>query len=239
MKTFLVNLDKNPERLAASKAQLDKLGVEFERVRAVYGKDLTDDEKRRAVNRFRWWCAKGYQPRDGEIGVAMSQNGIYQRIVNEAIDVACVFEDDVKFSPRLVEVLEVVSKFVDSAKPQVVLLTNFTKDKSVPELPEIKAIEADQCAAGYVITRPAARAILQANEPIQVPCDNWSRWRKRGIIELYHALPTVCGQEDRVTFGSDIEVGTVVRTKEMSAVRLLAFKLKRVVGTIIDRSLPL
>ena len=239
MKIFLINLDKNPNRLAASKAQLDALGVEFERVRAVYGRDLTDIEKRHAVNRFRWWCAKGYRPRDGEIGVALSQNGIYRRMVKEGVSAACIFEDDVKFSLRLVEVLNAVSDFVDCTRPQVILLTNFTKDRGDPQVPVIRAISSDQCAAGYVITLPAARAILKANEPIQVPCDNWSRWRRRGLIELYHALPTVCGQDDRVTFGSDIESGSVVRTKEMSIIGLFLFKLKRIVGIIIDRSLPL
>ena len=33
MKVFLVNLDKNPERLAAADAQLRMLGVEYERFR--------------------------------------------------------------------------------------------------------------------------------------------------------------------------------------------------------------
>lgn len=239
MKTFLINLDKNPERLAAMTSQLEKLGVVFERVRAVYGKDLSDEEKRRAVNRFRWWCAKGYRIRDGEIGCAISHNNIYRKMIDGNIPVACVFEDDVQFDERFNEVLASVSRFIDLEKPQVVLLTNFTRVRRNPETPEIVPIANDHCTAGYVLTLPAARAILRVNSPIQVPSDGWPRWVKRGVISLYQAFPTVCGQEDRETFGSDIEVGTVVRTKEMSAIRLLLFKLKRLVGTIIDRSLPL
>lgn len=239
MKTFLINLDKNPERLAASKAQLDKLGVEFERVRAVYGKDLTDDDKRRAVNRFRWWCAKGYKVRDGEIGCAMSHNNIYRKMIEENIEVACILEDDVQFSDRFPEACAKVERFVDPNKSQVVLLTNFTRVRRDPKEIEIVPILNDHCTAGYILTLSAAKSILRVNEPIQVPADGWPRWVKRGVIELYQAFPTVCGQEDRETFGSDVETATMLRVSQLSFARKLVHKAKRLVGTIIDRSLPL
>src|SRR5579862_530913 len=35
MRTFLVNLERRPDRLAAMKAQLDRLGIPFERFNAV------------------------------------------------------------------------------------------------------------------------------------------------------------------------------------------------------------
>ena len=239
MKIFLINLDKNPERLAASKAQLDALGVEFERVRAVYGRDLTDIEKRHAVNRFRWWCAKGYRVRDGEIGCAMSHNNIYRKMIEEKIEVACVLEDDVQFDNRFLEVCLDVGKFVDLRKSQVVLLTNFTRERRNPRKTEIIPIKNDHCTAGYVLTLPAARSILRVNDPIQIPADGWSRWVKRGIIELYQAFPTVCGQEDRVTFGSDVETATMLRVSELSFIRKVLHKMKRLIGIAIDRSLPL
>ena len=83
MKVFLVNLDKNPERLAAADAQLRKLGVEYERFPAVYGADLPKAEKRQAVNRFRWWCAVG-RPSGGGVRwgglFAMARLGVRSRI---------------------------------------------------------------------------------------------------------------------------------------------------------------
>ena len=42
-KILVVNLDRSPERLAAISAQLEKLGVPFERVVALDGRELADD----------------------------------------------------------------------------------------------------------------------------------------------------------------------------------------------------
>lgn len=242
MKAFLINLDKNTERLAASRAQLDKLGVEFERVRAVYGKELSAEEKRRAVNRFRWWCAKGYKVRDGEIGCAMSHAVIYRRMIEEHLPMACVLEDDNRYTSRFTEVVDAVSKMIDLDLPQVVLLTNRRENRHEnPSVPKLVPTDHDQHTAGYILTQKAAKAILRANTPIQVPADNWRRWQRRGIIRLYHALPMVCIQDNEPLFESDIEGRgeNVLRVKDLPTHKWLLFKLKRLIGTIIDRSLPL
>lgn len=41
MKTFVINLEKNTDRLSAMSAQLSRLNVKYEVFRAVYGKDLS------------------------------------------------------------------------------------------------------------------------------------------------------------------------------------------------------
>lgn len=249
MKVFLINLKKNPERLERSTARLRALGIEFERVEAVYGKDLTQNEKHAAVNGFRWWCAQGRRIRDGEIGCALSHHKIYKMMQRDNIDCACILEDDNVYRDNFKAVLDDVERLIDLTKPQVVLLSNCTDDRGIGDKTQIIKAKGDQWTSSYVITRPAAMAILNANLPIQAPCDSWHRWTRRGIISLYHSFPTIAVQDGHPLFSygievgdpyaSDIEGGAHERVCNFSVGRKIFHKLKRLVGVIVDNLLPL
>lgn len=252
IKTFLINLDKNPERLVESARQLNALGVSFERIAAIYGKDLGEDEKRRSVNAFRWWCAKGRKVRDGEIGCALSHLSVYRKMIDENIDVACILEDDNRYRDTFASVVQQAEKLMDVTRPQVVLLSNCSRDRATMDSVHIVPTKNEQWTSSYLITRRAAKAILAANYPLHVPADGWGRWAKRGLIELYHCFPTVAVQDGNqfVAFGipltvahankdSDIEAGAVLRVSELPLHLKAVHKIKRVIGTVIDVCLPL
>ena len=76
MKAFLINLDRDTERLAAADAQLRRLGIAYERVKAVDGKDLSRAEIRRNVARTRALWANGSMYTPGQIGCWLSHTGI-------------------------------------------------------------------------------------------------------------------------------------------------------------------
>lgn len=192
MKVYLINLDKDVERLAAADAQLRRLDVDYERVRAIYAKELTTEEKRRAVNRFRWWLAVGRAWRPGEIGCALSHFMIYRRMVEEGIPYACVLEDDILLSGNLGERLDRLEKFIDPKLPQVILLSCH-HGKKMDDF-EIEATDTDMFAEAYVITQVAAKALLKENFPLKTPCDHWGRWVKLGLIKLYHSFPAIANQ---------------------------------------------
>ena len=236
MKVYLINLDKDVERLTAADAQLRRLGVDYERVAAVYAKDLTPEEKRRAVKRFRWRCATGLEVRDGEIGCALSHYGIYRRIV-EQNEPACVLEDDVILDKEFKSVLEFVAGRLDLSRPMVVLLTNHTWKEIVSETrPALVPAITDQYAEGYVMTPRAAVALLKANWPLQVPCDHWGRWAKQGVIELFHAIPTVCSQDQKQYASGTVGVG-VGWASDLPFGRRMVYKLKRLLGLSYDKIL--
>ena len=245
MKVFLINLKKNPERLKKSTSQLESLGVEFERIEGVYGKDLSQHDKDLSVNRFRWWCAQGRKIRDGEIGCALSHYGIYQKMIDEQLDCACILEDDNKYNKQFKDVIERLESLVDINKPQVVLLSNYTGIELRSDEICIKSTNRDITTSSYVITRYAAESILRANYPICVPCDYWVRWVSRGLIQLYHSIPTVCMQEGRNVgggkdshFTSDVEEANMERVSEFGFCRFVFHKLKRIIGVAIDKCLP-
>ena len=235
MKVYLINLDSETERLAAADAQLKRFGVEYRRFPAVRGSSLAKGERDAAVNYFRWWCAVGRPCRVGEIGCALSHYGIYRGMLERP---ACILEDDVVLDDRFPSVLNKVEKFVDANRSQVVLLSNHKAKRGGVEGVAIVPAQADMYAEGYVITPKAAQALLRANLPMQCPCDWWGRWARRGIIELYHAFPTVCSQNQAQYASGTVGVGCF-KVSELNRFRWLMHKGKRLIGKIIDGILPL
>lgn len=233
MKTFLVNLENEKERLAAITAQLKRLGVAYERISAINGKNLSQQERSASVNHFRWWCAVGRPCRPGEIGCALSHYSIYRRISHDLSPV-CILEDDVILDLNFNRIVEYVETHCDCSRPQVILLSDHT---GAPLLNDfkcgVKRCHEDKYTEGYIITPKAASALLKANLPMECPCDWWGRWASRGIIELYHAFPTVCRQDQ-----GQYESGTCGKddfdVSRLSLPMYLFHKAKRLVGKSID-----
>lgn len=252
MKVFVLNLDRDTERMAALDKRLNELGVPYERVSGIYGKDLSDKERRDAVNRFRYLCARGYLPRVGEIGCQLSHQKAYHKIIDEKIEVACILEDDVKLDDRFPWVLREVEKWYDPSKPQLVLLSNhcidtgygndhegFTTPKSDSAEPERFSVESsfgDMFAEGYILGSLGARNLLAQNAPMIVPADHWGRWVEIGAINLYHAFPTVCSQ-NKCEFESGTAPAGFFDVSKLSLPARFAWKVWRLLGTTIDRIL--
>ncbi|WP_239326534.1 glycosyltransferase family 25 protein [Snodgrassella gandavensis] len=104
LKTFLINLDRRPDRLMFVKQQLENLGIAFERVSAVDGNCLTDEQKV-FFNQQRFALECKRKAVNGEIGCALSHQAVWQRIVAENIPYALILEDDVQLKPELVSLL--------------------------------------------------------------------------------------------------------------------------------------
>lgn len=229
MKVVLINLEKDQDRLRAADAQLKALGVDYERISAVYGKTIAPEARDRKVDRFRWWCAVGRPYTSGEVGCALSHFKAWESCETAV----CVLEDDVILAPEFPAVLERVGKWINPAKPQVVLLSNHSGETGEG----VCRSGGDMYTEGYVITHAAVKALRTSNNPLQTPCDWWGRWARRGVIELYHAFPTVCSQNQ-----SQYESGTVqpgcLRVSELSLLAFAWHKLKRLVGKVLDRVLP-
>ena len=199
MKVFVINLDKNPERLAWIQEQLDSMGIKFERFPAVLGSALSSAEYRQATSPFRSLMAYGATLEKGEVGCALSHMAVYRRIVAEGLPFALILEDDCTFSCDFHRVVCDVETFVDASKRQVVLLSaHGISDEEKKSDNGIIPLTTGTCADAYVITNAAARTILMVNHhPVVVPCDMWGRFRKRFGVELYRATPCTVWQDSR------------------------------------------
>ena len=100
LNTFVINLDRRPDRLHFVKAQLDDLRIPFERFPAIDGQTMSPEQKNVFdESRFLLECKK--MPVIGEIGCALSHRAVWQRMVDENLDYALILEDDIRIHPKL------------------------------------------------------------------------------------------------------------------------------------------
>lgn len=240
MKVFLINLDKDKDRLSAVSAQLNQLGVAYAREPAVCAKDEIASGRLRVhavVNLFRWWCSVGVPPRAAEIGCALSHFNLYRRLVaGEMGGVCCILEDDVVLSSAFPRAVAEVERWIGTERPRVVMLSDHTRQYDgrgcVESKAEIRRSQFACCTDAYILNARAAAALLKANFPLQRPCDHWAKWVKRGAIELYHYTPCVARQ-DQEAFGTSTQAG-LTPISELPLPKWAWFKFKRVIGKSLD-----
>lgn len=246
MKVYVINLARRPERMRYMQEQLAKAGVAYERVDAVDGARLSRSECKSLARHFRWWCARGYMPRAGEIGCAMSHRSVWRKMKDAEDRAFCVLEDDVSVSERFAEMLDKAESFAArSASPVAILLTPFCAEPQ-GGLAEgcFGRISWAALAGGYVLNREAARRFLSATERLDSPIDEWARWAKRGGVQLYAAIPSVCSQSEYGSepfdspFASDTRARDTVFVSEMKPIERFFHKGLRIVGLTLDRLLP-
>lgn len=234
MKTFVINLEKNKERLKKIDMLLRRHGVPYVRMGAIYGKDLPAEQKKVSSNRFAWWCIKGYAMRDGELGAALSHELVYKKMHEDDIPVACVFEDDANPNECLTRQLREIEAVIDLNKSQVYLLSDHTGERKRGWL--IRRLKQGAFAEGYVLTLPAARVLLKDNFPVKTPADSWTYWAHKGLIELYQTTPASCDQawQDE-GYQSDVTPNSrnVVDVRRLSVVGRLIWKAKRATGMLL------
>ena len=184
------------------RGQLERLGIAFERFTAVCGKELSPEDRAKGFSRVRSFIASKKRLSDAEVGVAMSHVGCCRRIVEAEEPYALVLEDDVLLSDGFVETLSRVEAFLNPGRPQLVLLSGYGVEGAESMPPEIRPEKSAWCADAYVLTLPAARLMLKANDPVITVADSFKRWRRRFGLELYRALPATARQDDE-TFRSE------------------------------------
>lgn len=232
MRTFLVNLDRSQERLRIATERANAAGLCFERVSGVDGRAMAGKDARKASAPFRQWCANGYRLNRGELGCALSHLQIYHKMVDERIPIALILEDDVLYLGDVQDELRQVERFVNLEKPQVFQLVNIVNGERVvvTDRHECVPIRSAMYTSSYVLTLPAAAALLKQNYPVIVPADGWGRWVRHKAIELYQVYPAVFGQWSDGSYVYDPSRASWAA----SLWGRLTHKLKRAVGIALD-----
>lgn len=103
IKTFLINLDRDTERLAHMKALLERLQIEYTRFSAIYGKDI---DAYAFVDEVKMLKTERRQLSPGDIGTALSHRGVYDLVLEGKLDYALILEDDVSLPYNFREIVE-------------------------------------------------------------------------------------------------------------------------------------
>ncbi len=108
LKTFYINLDTSQQRNARMVDQLQALGLPFERIAAVNGAALSQQQKS-LVDEEKFLLNTKRHIKDGEIGCAISHRLIWQRMLDDNIAYALILEDDVTIDKAILSVLQVAT----------------------------------------------------------------------------------------------------------------------------------
>lgn len=166
---FVINLDRDHERLASIEAALSALGQDYERVRAIDGRARAG-LIRRVVQRPMRSARSGRTLTNGEIGCLLSHLSALRRVIRRRLPLALILEDDAEwgaeFSKFLVADLSRFMKCCDILKIEamrfpnqkqrgVVLMSGATSQLLMP-------INPGCGAAAYLVTAAGARRLASA-----------------------------------------------------------------------------
>lgn len=109
-KTLVINLDSSTDRLEHCKQILGKQKIYFERISAVYGKSLSDEDLYRYYDKT--LNIKQYHKslNTGEIGCYLSHRKAWQKIIDDKLDFAVILEDDVVINGDFASAVQAISE---------------------------------------------------------------------------------------------------------------------------------
>ena len=173
---FVINMARDVDRMASMQRQLVSLGLKFERIEAVDGRKITAEEKVALYSDFWFRLMHGNTATAGEIGVNLSHRKIYQRMIDEKIEVAIILEDDVELLPALPKQLQDIESC--TADFDMVQLFSFRKpDIDVRASPSQKfAIKRfsnlHASSAAYLLRQSGAAKLLKIKK-VRTMSDRW------------------------------------------------------------------
>lgn len=224
---FIINLDSSPERFVHAQQQLQALGIEPQRFRGVYGKDLSPDEVAACYDKAAnlQYFRRSLSP--GEIGCYLSHRGVWQLMVEQNIDVAIVLEDDIDVDPRFPAALAQLSRLTgwDHIKLSDDRDTPAHARKTVGDgfdLVNFKRVP--NCATGYAISLSGARKMLSRNRFFR-PVDLDLQFGAELDLQLFSLLPyTIWPSTQFDSVINQISGGT--RKGDTTALRNLKYRLQ-------------
>jgi glycosyl transferase family 25 len=191
MHTYVINLDRSPDRRSHITAELERTGLDYEIVPAVDGRNLDLADSAVVDPSLASRCPFPA----GAAGCALSHLAAYQKMLDDSRDRALILEDDVTLPIDLNDLVDDVAGHLTGAE---VALLNFGSYPPGPlrigvegsvDLPSSRLlalpIDARQLvnAGAYVITRQASVRMLDHVLPIRVTADDWRFFYEQGILD--------------------------------------------------------
>lgn len=198
---YLINLDRSPVRLRLFTEQAQSLGLAFERIAAVDGDMLSEEE-----------CSahqsEGIAGRvtGAELACCLSHRRAWQAIHDRGEPWGIVFEDDIHISPEFPSVmcdLERAPPDADIIKieawPRKTFISRTAIDFNGRRLHRLKGLSLG--AAAYAISRPACERLLARDAVFPWALDNYlfdPRSNVFGQLVTYLMSPALCIQNQFV-----------------------------------------
>ncbi len=204
LRTWVINLDRAPERLAQVTRRLDGLGLPFERLPAVDARAFTPAQ-RALLDEPAFHRRHGMTPLPGELGCYLSHIEVMRRFLASDADMALVLEDDVQLHTTLPAVLQALQAC--PGRWDVVKLSAVHSGTPVAvarlDAGHELAVMLSKCtgSSAYLMNRRAAAAWLAEPGgllPMQLPYDHAFDRAWRWGLQQRLVVPTPCGHDDQV-----------------------------------------
>jgi len=196
---YVINLDRDTERMASIHANLVRIGLSYERLPAVMGKDFPDWEKLVDLSAYAWRNRLD-MPRAGEVGCTLSHLKAMETFLKTDALWCVILEDDVEVLPACADVLRSLAEKDDW---DLVKLFNFHSGMPVKKRALagghhlVSHLTRTTSSAAYVVNRHAAETLLKSMRPITEQVDHaldrpWETGlRTRGIRPMPVVLAPV------------------------------------------------
>jgi glycosyl transferase family 25 len=191
--TYLINLDRDTERLEQMTQRLHALGLPFRRWPAVMGRSLAPDERRalydEQANRQRYHTPMV----DGEIGCYASHLRLWQHLVDSGTPAALVLEDDVVLQPSLLSVAQALAGCADGW--DMVKLMGRPREPDAETRPLVDGIallryrRPPSLTGAYLVSAAGAARLARARQPFFRPVDVDIRHWWECDLRLYGVFP--------------------------------------------------
>ena len=171
---YVINLDRDAERLASIRDNLARLGLAFERLPAVIGKEVPDWEKLVDPSAYAWRNRLD-MPRAGEVGCYLSHLKAMEAFLRTDAPWCVILEDDVEVLPACADVLRWLAEKDDW---DLVKLFHFHSGMPVKKRELVGGhrlvahLTRTTSSAAYVVNRRAAETLLRSMRPITEQVDH-------------------------------------------------------------------
>lgn len=196
MLQLVINLDRSPERWTSMQCKLRRFNIQPERISAVDGQMLTNDEIKSiaqpltAITKIA--CPRELLP--GEIGCFLSHRKCWQKLVDSNEQWALILEDDINFSDRAENYLSNIDWIPQGV--HIVQLHIWGKQwESQIDSKRFKLENGDELlhpcypralgTQAYFISKAAAKQALLLSQKISSPVDNFLSGDFSPLSKLY------------------------------------------------------
>jgi len=199
--TWVINLDRAPERLARIRAQLERLGLAWTRLAAVDARALTPVQ-RAALDEPTYRRRHGKTPVPGELGCYLSHLEVMRHFLAGEAEFALVLEDDVLLHDALPAVL--AGLVAQRRRWDVAKLSAVHSGTPLPYLEVAPghrlAVMLTRCtgSSAYLLNRRAAERYAAGLLPMRLPYDHVFDQGWRFGLKFRLVTPTPCGHDEAI-----------------------------------------
>lgn len=198
MKTYVINLERRPDRWCNFSKLDEPKFLRYERFFAVDGSKLVPNPKLQHI-----FEGNDYNMRDGMVGVALSHIKLWIELINSENDFYCIFEDDITFVPELEKKFHHVLSILPSGWGMCFLGHHVWPQHETPEcydkqkMPRLDKWNTRESltysiggAVGYLISRSGALAMLEFIDEVGMTNGIDTMQQKAAdILPVYYCMP--------------------------------------------------